>query len=69
MSIEGEVLVEVVLEASGRVRIVRLVKGLGHGLDENAQASAREIRFRPALKQGVPADSTAVVHILFQLAY
>ncbi len=69
LSIEGEVLVEVILEASGRVRIVRMVKGLGHGLDENAQASAREIRFRPALKQGVPADSTAVVHILFQLAY
>lgn len=69
LAIEGEVLVEVVLEASGRVRIVRLVKGLGHGLDENALASAREIRFRPALKQGVPADSTAVVHILFQLAY
>jgi TonB family protein len=69
LAIEGEVLVEVVLEASGRVRVVRLVKGLGHGLDENAQAAAREIRFRPALKEGVPADSTAVVHILFQLAY
>jgi TonB family protein len=69
LAIEGEVLVEVVLEPSGKVRIVRLVKGLGHGLDENAQAAAREIRFRPALKEGVPADSTAVVHILFQLAY
>jgi len=69
LEIEGEVLVEVVLEASGRVRVVSLVKGLGHGLDENAQAAAREIRFRPALKEGVPTDSSAVVHILFQLAY
>jgi TonB family protein len=69
LAIEGEVLVEVVLEASGTVRVVRLVKGLGHGLDESAQAAAREIRFRPALKEGIPADSTAVVHIVFQLAY
>jgi TonB family protein len=69
LGIEGEVLVEVVLEASGRVRVERLVKGLGHGLDENAQAAARAIRFRPALKEGVPTDSTAVIHILFQLAY
>ncbi len=68
LRIEGEVLLEVVFEASGRLRVVRLLRGLGHGLDENAQRAAEQIRFKPAIKEGRPADSTATVHIVFQLA-
>jgi protein TonB len=67
--IEGEVLLDVMFGASGEARVVRIVRGLGYGLDENAVAAARAIRFRPALREGAPADSTAVVHIIFQLAY
>src|SRR5579862_1428859 len=66
--IEGEVLLEVVFEASGRLRVVRVVRGLGHGLDDAAVRAAEQIRFKPALKDGQPSDSTAVVHIIFQLA-
>ena len=68
MKVEGEVLLEVVLEASGRVRVLRVVRGLGHGLDESAMRAAQQISFRPALRDGQPADSTAVLHIIFQLA-
>jgi TonB family protein len=66
--IEGEVLLEVVLEASGKVQVLRVVRGLGHGLDEAAVRAAEQIRFKPALKDGQPADSSAVLHIIFQLA-
>jgi TonB family protein len=66
--IEGEVLLEVVFEASGRLRVVKVVRGLGHGLDDAAVHAAEQIRFKPALKDGQPSDSTAVVHIIFQLA-
>ena len=66
--IEGEVLLEVVFEASGKLRVVRIVRGLGHGLDDAAIQAAEQIRFKPALKDGQPSDSTAVVHIIFQLA-
>lgn len=66
--IEGEVLLEVVLEATGRLRVLRVVRGLGHGLDDAAVRAAEQIRFKPALKDGQPSDSTAVVHIIFQLA-
>ena len=66
--IEGEVLLEVVFEASGRLRVLRVVRGLGHGLDDAAVHAAEQIRFKPALKDGQPSDSTAVVHIIFQLA-
>ena len=68
LRIEGEVLLEVVFESSGRLRIVRLVRGLGYGLDEAATRAAEQIRFKPALRDGQPADSTAVLHIVFQLA-
>ncbi len=66
--IEGEVLLEVVFEASGKLRVLKVVRGLGHGLDDSAVRAAEQIRFKPALKGGQPSDSTAVVHIIFQLA-
>lgn len=68
LRVEGEVLLEVVLEASGQLRVVRVVRGLGHGLDENAIRAAGQIRFKPALQNGQPTDSTALLHIIFQLA-
>ena len=67
--IEGEVLLQVVFTASGEVRVLRVVQGLGHGLDESAQNAARQIRFKPAQQDGQPVDSTAIVHIVFNLAY
>ena len=66
--VEGEVLLEVVFEASGKLRVLRIVRGLGHGLDDAAVHAAEQIRFKPALRDGQPSDSTAVVHIIFQLA-
>jgi TonB family protein len=68
MKIEGEVLLEVVFEASGRLHVVRVLRGLGHGLDENAVRAAEQIRFKPAMRDGQASDSTATLHIIFQLA-
>ena len=68
LKIEGEVLLEVVLEASGKLRVVRVVRGLGHGLDDNAVKAAEQIHFKPAMRDGQPTDSTVVLHIIFQLA-
>jgi TonB family protein len=69
LQIEGEVLLEVLFAASGEARVLRTVRGLGHGLDQNAIAAARAIQFRPAKRGDAAADSTAVVHIVFQLAH
>ena len=66
--IEGEVLLEAVFEASGKIHVLRIVRGLGHGLDDAAVHAAEQIRFKPALKDGQPSDSTVVLHIIFQLA-
>jgi TonB family protein len=66
--IEGEVLLEVVFEANGKLRVLRVVRGLGHGLDEAAVQAAEQIQFKPAMKDGQPSDYTAVLHVVFQLA-
>jgi TonB family protein len=69
LKLEGEVLLEVMFGANGSLHVNRVVRGLGHGLDEAAIAAANKMRFKPALRMGQPIDSTAVVHVMFQMAY
>jgi TonB family protein len=65
--IEGEVTLEVEFSAAGQVRVIRVVHGLGHGLDEMAQRAAEQIRFKPATSKGTPVDFRANLTILFRL--
>ncbi|HEY2858866.1 MAG TPA: energy transducer TonB, partial [Terracidiphilus sp.] len=69
LKIEGEVLLDVIFTASGEVKVLRVSKGLGHGLDEAAIQAAAHIRFKPAERDGSKADSTATARITFSLAY
>jgi TonB family protein len=69
LKLEGEVLLEVLFGANGQLHINRVVRGLGHGLDEAAVNAANHIRYKPAQRNGSPVDSTAIVHVVFQLAY
>jgi TonB family protein len=66
--IEGTVSLELEFSAAGEVRVLRVVRGLGHGLDEAAQRAALRIRFKPAQSDGRPVDSRATVHITFRLS-
>ncbi|MGA7292869.1 MAG: energy transducer TonB [Terriglobales bacterium] len=68
LKIQGEVLLDVVFAADGQIRIKKVVRGLGHGLDESAVRAAEKIQFKPALRDGHPADYEAVLHIEFELA-
>jgi TonB family protein len=69
LQIEGSVLLEASFGASGQVRVLRVVRGLGHGLDEIAIKAAGAIHFQPAVEHGLPVDSMATVKIEFRLAY
>jgi TonB family protein len=69
LKLEGEVLLEVEFLASGQLHVNRVVRGMGHGLDESAVAAANKMRFKPAMRNGQAMDSTAIVHVVFQLAY
>lgn len=68
LGIQGEVALSVIFEASGSIRVLGVVKSLGHGLDQAAQQAAALIRFKPALRDGKPADFPATLRIEFRLA-
>jgi TonB family protein len=67
--IEGNVKLRVIFTAAGELRILGVLQGLGHGLDEAAVSAAQKIRFRPARENGRPVDEPAIVTIEFKLAY
>ncbi len=67
LKLEGQVSLDVVFLSTGSVKIVRVVHGLGHGLDEAAQQAAQRVRFRPATRGGVPVDTNATIYITFEL--
>ncbi|MGB2591086.1 MAG: energy transducer TonB [Candidatus Acidiferrum sp.] len=66
--IEGNVELAVVFKADGEVTVTRVIKGLGYGLDESAEAAARGIKFIPAKRNNEPVDFEATITVVFQLA-
>ncbi len=65
---QGEVVLFVVFQASGAIRVIGVAKSLGHGLDQAAEQAAAQIRFKPAQRDGQPADFPATLRIQFRLA-
>ena len=68
LHLEGEVLLRVKFLTTGEVRVLTVVRSLGHGLDEQAIHVAENIKFKPAEHDGRLIDSEATVHIIFELA-
>ncbi len=68
LRVEGDVVLSVTFSASGQVLVHGVLRGLGHGLDQEAVRVAQQIRFRPATVNGRPVDVTTRVTIAFQLA-
>ena len=68
LRIQGEITLQVRFGVDGKVQVMRVVSGLGHGLDQEAALVAEQIRFKPAVKDGQPTDHITYIHILFQLA-
>ena len=68
LKIEGDVVLEVESSAEGTVRVLRVIRGLGHGLDELAARAAERIRFKPARAGGQAVDFRTSVLIVFRLA-
>ena len=68
LKVQGDVVLRVTFTASGQVVVQSVLRGLGHGLDEEARRVAQQIRFRPATRDGRPVDLTTNITITFQLA-
>jgi len=66
-AIEGKVRVQLTVDETGKVVDVKLIAGLGHGLDEAALAAARRATFEPALHCGKPMQATFTISMRFKL--
>ena len=68
LHLEGDVVLDIVFEATGTVRVLGVASGLGHGLDEAAVVAAKKIQFDPAKRDGTPVDHAAKLRVVFRLA-
>lgn len=66
-AVEGKVRVQLTVDETGKVIDVKLIQGLGHGLDEAALQAARNATFEPALHCGKPTRATFGIAMRFKL--
>jgi TonB family protein len=68
LAIQGTVVLEVTVRTDGRADMIRVRRGLGYGLDENAILAMRRWRFRPGTRNDVPVDVSLNVEVNFNLS-
>jgi len=64
---QGVVVLVIEVDLTGRPRNLRVLHGLGLGLDEKAIDAVARWRFRPAYQDGKPVVSAATVEVTFRL--
>jgi TonB family protein len=66
--IEGLILLQVFVRKDGTVGDVKVLKGLGYGLDESAiRTITKQWRFEPGTVNGQPVDIKATIEVSFRL--
>lgn len=64
---QGTVVLAIVVDETGKVTNVRVIRPLGMGLDEKAIEAVSKWRFRPGYKDGKPVPVMANVEVNFRL--
>jgi protein TonB len=65
--ITGDVFLEIVIRSDGTVGDVKILRGLGFGLDERAVTAVRNWKFSPARRLGTAVDVIVEVEVEFSL--
>ncbi len=66
--VAGIVTIQALIRKDGSVGSLKVIHGMGHGLDESAlNTIANHWRFRPGQLNGAPVDVQATINISFQL--
>jgi TonB family protein len=64
---QGMVVLYGEVDTNGRLRNVRVVRGLGLGLDEKAMEAVKQWKFRPGYQDGRPVVAAATIEVNFHL--
>jgi TonB family protein len=67
-SVQGIVVLSVVLSADGTIGRIGVVRALPAGLTENAMRAACKIKFKPAVKDGQAVSSRVLVEFAFRIS-
>lgn len=67
LGVEGDVTLKLAIDASGKLTKVEVVKGAGHGFDEEAVRAVKHSKFSPAFQNGNPVGCVALIKIQFKL--
>ena len=59
--VQGDVTVEVTIDEQGNVVALKLIHGIGYGIEDRVLATLRQWHFRPASKDGVTIASQHIV--------
>ncbi|MEN3337516.1 MAG: periplasmic protein TonB, partial [Acidobacteriota bacterium] len=65
--ISGDVVLEIIVRRDGSVGDVKVLEGLGGGLNERAVQAVRQWRFAPATRRGSAVDVIVEVAVEFKL--
>jgi periplasmic protein TonB len=65
--VSGDVVLEIIVRRDGSVGDVKVLQGLGAGLDQRAVDAVRQWRFSPARRFGTPVDVVVEVAVEFKL--
>lgn len=63
----GTVVLQLIVDSSGKARDIRVVRSLGLGLDEKAIDAVNKWKFRPGYKGGQPVAVQATIEVNFRL--
>jgi len=64
---QGMVVLYGEVDTNGKLRNVRVVRGLGLGLDEKAMEAVKQWKFRPGYQNGRPVVAAATIEVNFHL--
>ncbi len=65
--IQGTVLLLAIVRMDGTLEVVKVLRGLGLGLDENSVKALKKWRFHPGTREGIPVDVGLKIEVSFSL--
>jgi protein TonB len=63
---KGDIILDAVIDESGKISALTLVKGLGSPVDESVIATVQQWRYTPAMRKGVPVSSERELHFHYE---
>ncbi len=64
----GDVVLDIVIDATGKISSITMSRGLGHGIDETVIATVQQWSFHPATRDGQPVPSEQELHFHYEKA-